>query len=148
MKKDDISKNTIIKDYKKDKHEINVILLDEKIIRVEHSDGRFVEGKKNIPYGRRKFVKNLERPSKMRYKGDNDIIIDMPEYKDSADADIYILQTQLTSWSSTKKISKASIMENEDLCDLFEKFIEEIKEINNLNPQKSAKNVKKSDTSN
>lgn len=125
----------------------NKIKIDvqDNILRVEHEDGRFVEGKARLSYGKKKLVTNMNRPSKMRYKGDDDIIMDMPEYDEGTDQDIYVLSHMLTGWSKEDKVSRKNILEDDTLGDLFDAFIEEVKKINGLVKDKE-KNPKKSDT--
>ena len=101
------------------------------ILRVEDGD-RFVEGKAKMSYGYKRKMKNLQRPNKMRYKGDDDIIMYMEDYDDKKDIDLNILNKQLTDWSRDDAITFSNIKEDEELGDLFDKFLEEVKEINNL----------------
>lgn len=101
------------------------------IIRVEDGD-RFVEGKAKMSYGYKRKIKNLQRPNKMRYKGDDDIIMYMEDYDDKKDIDLNILSKQLTGWSRDDAITFNNIKEDEELGDLFDRFLEEVKEINNL----------------
>lgn len=101
------------------------------IIRVEDGD-RFVEGKAKMSYGYKRKIKNLQRPNKMRYKGDDDIIMYMEDYDDKKDIDLNILSKQLTGWSRDGAITFNNIKEDEELGDLFDRFLEEVKEINNL----------------
>ncbi|AZR72533.1 hypothetical protein BBF96_03525 [Anoxybacter fermentans] len=114
------------------KDPIQVIELDQNKIRVEHEDGRFVEGRLKMPYGMKKFVENMNRPSRMRYKGDDDIIVETADYTEKKDPDIYILQNMLTAWSKNEEITRHAIINDWELTDLFDRFVEEIKEKNNL----------------
>lgn len=101
------------------------------ILRVEDGD-RFVEGKAKMSYGYKRKIKNLQRPNKMRYKGEDDIIMYMEDYDDKKDIDLNILNKQLTGWSRDDAITFNNIKEDEELGDLFDRFLEEVKEINNL----------------
>lgn len=102
------------------------------VIRIEREDGRFVEGKAKMTYGFKRKIKNLQRPDRMRYKGDDDIIMDLPEYDEKKDPDILILANQLTAWSKDEKITLNSILNDEDLGDLFDEFLDKVREINGL----------------
>ena len=125
-------------------NKIKIDVLDN-TLHVEHEDGRFVEGKARLSYGKKKLVTNLNRPSKMRYKGDDDIIMDMPEYDEGTDQDIYVLSNMLTGWSKEDKITRKNILEDDILGDLFDVFVEEVKKMNGMVKDKEKKS-KKSDT--
>ena len=102
------------------------------MIEIKREDGRFVKGKEKMSYGFKKKVKNLQRPNKMRYKGDDDIIMDLPEYSTNKDPDVVILREMLTEWSKDESITFSNILNDEDLGDLFDEFLEKVREINNL----------------
>jgi hypothetical protein len=107
---------------------------------VKFEDGDlFVEGKEKMSYGFRKRVKNMQRPSKLRYKGDDDIIVHMDEYDLKNDPDVYILQSMLTDWSGEGNVTRNRIVDDEDHGELFDKYLEYVKKLNGIIEDKEGK---------
>lgn len=102
-------------------------------LRVEdEKEGIWIEGKAKMSYGFKRKMSNIQRPSKMRYKGDDDIIMYMDDYNVNEDMDLLILENQLTDWSEKGKPSMRKIMDDTKLGALFDEFLDKVKEINNL----------------
>lgn len=114
---------------------------DEDVIKFEDGD-LYIEGKVKMSYGFKKRMQNIQRPSKMRYKGDEDIIMYMEDYDDRKDSDLLILKEQLTEWSKDESISFSSIKNDTELGNLFDKFLEKVKDINNLSKVNKEKKQK------
>jgi len=111
------------------------------VIKFEDNE-KYVEGKVKMSYGFKKKMANQQRPSKMRYKGDNDIIMYLDDYEPNQDIDLIILKKQLTDWSKDDSITLNNIMEDTELGDLFDQFLDKVKEINNLNKVEKEKKQK------
>lgn len=110
-----------------------LVLMSRAKEEIVKKDGdRFVTGRKYLSFGEKKKAKNLSRPEKIRYKGEDDIIMDMPGYDESTDLDIYIAKRMLKDWSKEEKITKENILADLELNDLLEEFIEEAKKANRL----------------
>jgi len=121
----------------KEKDKKDVIKIDD--------DDRYVEGKAKMSYGFKKKMQNIQRPSKMRYKGDDDIIMYLDDYKANQDVDLIILKNQLTGWSKKETITLGNIADDTELGDLFDEFLDKVKDINGLKRLKPEKKQSKED---
>ncbi|MCG8514563.1 MAG: hypothetical protein MI740_10505 [Halanaerobiales bacterium] len=120
---------------------IKVIFLeaDEKI-RVEHKDGRFIEGHAYPDFFTDRHIRTMITPPKVRVKGKQDTIAYLNnKYNPKTDQTLYILKQMLTSWSEDKNISEVNILSSRKLNQLFYEFVDKFKEINDMNPEDEEK---------
>lgn len=123
------------------KDPIVVTMVDsEEKIRVEHEDGRFVEGYAYPDFFTDRYMRTIITPPKVRVKGKKDTIAYLnTRYDTKTDQTLYILKRMLTAWSEDKQIDEKNILASKKLNRLFYKFVDKFKEINDMNVEEDEK---------